>query len=89
MNMSYMNWREYQNEAAAYFRRQGCSAEVDASVKGLRAQHKVDVVVNFLRAGIDCKLWNTRVPKEKVEALRSIVEDVGADREIIISEKGF
>jgi len=32
---------------------------------------------------------NSNVPKEKVLTLRTIVDDVGADRDFIISQKGF
>jgi hypothetical protein len=93
--VGYSNWREYQNEVASFFRRQGCDAEVEKKVQGARAMHEVDVYVTFFRSGIkcswivECKLWKTKVPKEKVMALRSIVDDIGADRGIIISEQGF
>ena len=95
MVREFADWREYQEEAAAVFRRQGCTAEVEAKIRGVRAEHEIDVYVSFLRYGIECKwiieckLWNSRVPKEKILALKSIVEDVGADRGIIISEQGF
>jgi hypothetical protein len=91
----FADWKEYQEETAGFFRRQGCTAEVEARVQGVRAEHRIDVYVSFLRHGIkcnwviECKLWNSRVPKEKVLALKSIVEDVGADRGLIISEEGF
>ena len=91
----FSNWKEYQDETAAFFRRQGCSAEVEAQVQGVRAKHKIDVFVRFLRHGIECKwvieckLWNNKVSKEKVLSLKTIVGDVGADRGLIVSEKGF
>lgn len=64
-------------------------------MQGVRAKHEIDVHVKFHRSGIECtwivecKLWKTKVPKEKVMALKSIVDDVGADRGIIVSEEGF
>jgi DNA-binding beta-propeller fold protein YncE len=93
--MKFADWKEYQEETAAFFRRQGCNAEVELKVKGVRAEHAIDVYVSFPRHGIrctwiiECKLWRSRVPKEKVLALKSIVDDTGADRGIIISEEGF
>ena len=95
MTREYADWREYQEEVAAYFRRQGCTIEVEARVQGARAEHRIDVYVLFARLGvecrwiIECKLWNARVPKEKVMALKSIVEDVGADKGFIFCENGF
>lgn len=38
---------------------------------------------------IECKDWDSKVPKEKVLALRSVVDDTGADRSIILNEAGF
>jgi DNA-binding beta-propeller fold protein YncE len=93
--LKFSNWREYQHEVAAFFRKQGCEAEVEKKVQGVRAKHEIDVYVTFSRSGIkctwlvECKLWKTRVTKEKVMALKSIVDDVGADRGIIVSEVGF
>lgn len=95
MQNKYQDWRDYQEKAAAFFKRKGCSAEVEAVVRGVRAEHKIDVLVSFLQHSIECKwiieckLWNSHVPKEKVLALKAIVEDVGADRGIIITEKGY
>ena len=95
MTAPYRDWRHYQEETAQFFRNLGCSAEVEALVQGPHARHQVDVWVRFLRYGIDCKwvieckLWNRSVSKEKVMALKGIVDDVGADRGIIVTEKGF
>jgi len=95
MTTEFNDWRQYQDETAAFFREQGCSAEVEAKVQGVRAEHEIDVWVTFERLGIECKwaveckLWNSRVPKEKVLAVKAIVDDVGADKGLIISEKGF
>lgn len=90
-----MNWKEFQHLTAQIFRQVGCNAEVDSNVKGIRTSHAIDVWVNFYSHGlqtkwiIECKHWDTNIPKEKVFALRSIVDDVGADKGIIVSNKGF
>lgn len=93
--MSEPEWKRYQKATADAFRRLGCNAQEDLTVAGVRATHAVDVHATFLRSGIlctwiiECKLWKSRVTKEKVLALKSILEDVGADRGIIVSEMGF
>lgn len=90
-----MNWNEYQEIVADFFRSLGAKAQTETSVKGVRGNHNVDVLVNFQHFGIDmiwiveCKLWKTSIPKEKVLTLQQIVQDVGADRGIIMSESGF
>jgi hypothetical protein len=90
-----MDWKDYQEQAASFFRELGCSAQVDHQVEGARGRHKIDVWVKFNRFGfeckwaIECKYWNSNVPKEKALAFKSLVEDVGADRGIMITEIGF
>ncbi|MCA1360814.1 restriction endonuclease [Bradyrhizobium sp. IC3069] len=87
-------WKQYQEHAAALFRELGCEATTDLEVQGVRGKHLVDVSVRFSRFGlhlhwiIECKFWKSAIPKEKVLALKSIVEDVGADRGILVSESG-
>jgi hypothetical protein len=88
-------WHAFQVEVAEFFRAQGYIAEVDKEVESAKVKHKVDVLVSFVRNGIvcrwivECKLWNTPVPKEKVLALQALVHDVGADRGLLFSKKGF
>ena len=90
-----MHWKKFQEIAAQSFRQIGCLAEEDISVKGARAEHDVDVLVTFDSHGfkvkwiLECKAWNTNIPKEKVLALKSIVEDIGADKGFIICKNGF
>lgn len=93
--VTYSDWRAYQIAAAAVFRRLGCNAQTEHECRGARSRHVVDVHATFLRSGIrctwvvECKLWNRPVPKEKIMALKAIVDDLGADRGVIISERGF
>lgn len=88
-------WHDYQEQAAEFFRTLGMDANVDERVVGARGQHDVDVVVRATRAGIqqvwvvECKLGRRSVTKLHVAALAQIVQDVGADRGIILSETGF
>jgi hypothetical protein len=88
-------WKEYQEDAASYFRSLGLDASTDVTVKGVRTSHDVDVLVKSHHAGFDitwvveCKHWKTPVSKLHVLALREIVADVGADRGILLSEVGF
>ena len=37
---------------------------------------------------VECKYWSRPVPKKEVLALRKIVEELGADRGILIAERG-
>jgi hypothetical protein len=88
-------WHDYQERAAYYFHLLGMDVSVDEHVIGARGEHNVDVVVHGSQAGIgqmwlvECKLWQRRVTKLHVAALANIVQDVGADKGILLSETGF
>jgi restriction system protein len=88
-------WRIYQEEVAVFFRSLGLQATTDELVYGVRTSHRVDVAVRWTRFGlnlfwiIECKRWRRRVSKVHVLALQSIVQQVGADRGLMMSEAGF
>jgi hypothetical protein len=90
-----VSWHDYQEDVAKFFRELGCDAEVDARVQGARASHNIDIWVTFHRFGlkhkwaIECKQYQRPVPKEKVLALKGVVDDIGADRGVLIAESGF
>jgi restriction system protein len=90
-----VDWKDYQQEAAEFFRSLGLDAQTDVRVEGVRTTHDVDVIVRSRHAGfaatwiVECKHWNTKVSKLHVLALREIVNDYGADRGILLSETGF
>jgi hypothetical protein len=89
------NWEKYQEEVAAFFRLLGLDARVEEPVEGARGIHDTDVWVTFTQYGltikwiVECKLWRTPIPKEKVLTLYQIAQDVGADRAFLLSESGF
>lgn len=88
-------WYEFQELIAEHFRSLGASASTNVSLDGVRTQHDIDVLVvtKFLGTDIkwvvEAKCWKSNVPKDKVLTLRSIVDEVGADKGFLISEKGF
>jgi restriction system protein len=88
-------WKEYQEEAAKFFRTLGMSASTDVSEQGVRTKHDIDVLVGIDLVGfkvswvVECKHWKAPVTKLHVLALREIVSDLGADRGIILCETGF
>jgi hypothetical protein len=90
-----VEWLKYQQQAADFFGKFGLAAHVEHEVEGVRGVHKVDVYVEGSFHGIpfrwivECKAWNSNIPKEKVMALAAIVQDVGADRGFLLSETGF
>ena len=89
------DWKEYQEEAAEFFRSLGLKAETDVTVQGVRTTHDIDVYVRIDVAGfevrwiVECKRWKSAVNKLHVMGLREIVADLGVDRGIILCEAGF
>lgn len=89
------NWKEYQEEAAQFFRNLGLDAQTDITVQGVRTTHDIDVLVKSHHLGFDvtwvveCKHWATKVSKLHVLGLREIVADLGADRGILLAENGY
>jgi hypothetical protein len=92
--MAY-DWKEYQDEAASFFRSLGLIAETDVRLQGVRTTHDIDVVVRSRHVGfevlwlVECKHWKSSVSKLHVLGLREIVNDLGADRGILLCEAGF
>ena len=90
-----MDWKELQVAVGELFKSVGCSSEVDKKIECARGEHCIDVYVQFNMLSfsciwiIECKNWNSNIPKEKVLALQSIVQDVGADKGVLVSSKGF
>lgn len=89
------DWKVYQQQAAQFFIDLGLSATIDKEVQGIRSKHKVDVFVTGLVHGfnlewiVECKYWSSNIPKEKALVLLAIVQDIGADKGILLSEVGF
>ncbi|TCK33458.1 restriction endonuclease [Paraburkholderia sp. BL8N3] len=90
-----VDWYDYQEETAAFFRSLGLDAQTNVSVQGVRTQHDIDVLVKMHHVGFDvtwvieCKHWKSKVSKLHVMGLRNIVQEIGADRGILLCEAGF
>ena len=90
-----MHWSDYQKQAAEFFASIGLDAKIEFEVEGARSVHVIDVFATGSYGGIpfkwvvECKAWKNNIPKEKVMALAAIVQDIGADRGLLLSEVGF
>lgn len=73
----------------------GFTATVEEVVEGARGKHAVDVVARTNLGGVpvmwivECKYWESPVPKAHVLTLAQIAQDTGADRAVLLSQKGF
>jgi Restriction endonuclease len=89
------SWTELQNRVAQVFTEVGCEVAIEKRVELSRGCATLDVVVEDRRVAppslyiCECKYWNKRVPKSVVHAFRAVVSDLGANRGLLISAKGF
>lgn len=89
------DWYNFQEDICNHFNSLGADAKTNQTVQGVRTTHDVDILVKtkFLGANltwiVEAKDWHSNIPKEKVFALRSIVDDIGADKGFIVSQNGF
>ena len=89
------SWYEFQEDIKKHFDSLGADAESNVRVQGVRTCHDIDVLVKTRFLGenitwvVEAKHWKSKVTKAQVLVLRSIVDDIGADRGFIISVAGF
>jgi hypothetical protein len=89
------NWYVFQENIKNHFDSLGADAETNVRVQGVRTCHDIDIFVKTRFLGenitwiIEAKHWKSKVTKAQVLTLRSIVDDIGADRGFIISLAGF
>lgn len=90
-----IDWFEFQEDIKDHFNSLGADAETNVRVQGVRTCHDIDVLVKTRFLGenitwiVEAKHWKSKVTKAQVLVLRSIVDDIGADRGFIISVAGF
>lgn len=88
-------WYQFQEEICDYFNSLGTNAKTNVTIKGVRTKHYIDVLVETKFLGqdivwvIEAKKWKSKINKSQVLGLRTIVDEIGADKGFIISENGF
>jgi hypothetical protein len=88
-------WYLFQEQICEHFISIGAEAKTNVTIKGVRTTHDIDVLVKTKFLGedliwvIEAKKWKHKVNKLQVLGLRTIVNEIGADRGFIISEAGF
>lgn len=87
-------WRELQDDVALLLNQAGYHAISPCIIETVRGNVEVDVLVEspdelVKKIVCECKFWNSAVPKEKVHAFRTTVQDSGASLGLLISSTGF
>jgi len=88
-------WRDLENTVADILRECGMAVQQQVNVPLPRGSVDLDVLAEEIIEGItskivcECKDWRTNVPREKVHAFRTVMDETGANRGYIISRVGF
>lgn len=94
-----MNWIDYENEVFETCKLYFTSAKItrDVKIQGRfsKTDRQIDVLIeeniggNTIKIVIDCKLYNKNIDVKTVEAFISMVDDIGAEKGLMITEKGY
>jgi hypothetical protein len=88
-------WFDFQERIKEHFVSLGAEAKTNVRIQGVRTCHDIDVYVQTRYLGenlvwlVEAKYWESKVTKAQVLTLRTIVDDIGADRGFIVSKVGF
>jgi len=88
------DWKDLQNKVCKLLNEAGYPSESPKEINTVRGTVEVDVfstsedelIKQFI---CECKFWNTPIPKEKVHAFRTVVNDSGSMVGIFISKMGY
>ena len=88
------DWKDLQNKVCELLNEAGYPSESPKEINTVRGKVEDDVfstsndelIKQFI---CECKFWNTAVPKEKIHAFRTVVNDSGSMVGIFISKNGF
>jgi len=88
------SWKDLQDKVCKYLNQAGYHAIAPKTIVTVRGKVEVDVFVTsedeLLKQFVcECKYWDTPVPKEKIHAFRTVVQDSGSMLGIFISKNGF
>lgn len=90
------DWKEFERFIYDAFRRQGLKVHRDVRIKGRSGtRHQIDVFAEFRKAGLDfrviieCKYLNKKVGLNIIREIDGLIDDVRAEKAVVVSRKGF
>ena len=97
-----VNWKEYEDEVfqecERVFRLQGAEVIKNAYLVGRYSgvKRQIDIIINGLKDGeivsdclVECKHYAQKINVKIVDSFIGCLEDVGVERGLLVSEKGF
>lgn len=89
------DWRDLQVKVAGIFTGMNFNTKIEEEIETVRGNVSIDVLGKYAESTpneivlVECKQWNSRVPKTVVHSFRTVVGDFGANVGYIISKEGF
>ncbi len=89
------SWKQLQEFVAQILEQCGFNVEIEKTFESVRSDIEIDVfaeeIVDNRKYKIicECKYWNANIPQLHVHALRTVVNDIGANTAYIISTSNF
>jgi len=90
------DWKDLQVFVYKLFSQLGYVSELEKKIQSVRSTIVIDVYAERRVYGYDsekiiveCKNWNKNIPQEVVHSVRTVAEDVGANKAYIIAKTGF
>lgn len=85
------DWTDLQDKVAYILKSCGYFVESPKKIQSVRGNVEIDVYANNsdIMIACECKYWESNVPQNVIFAFRTVVEDIGANKGIIIAKKGF
>lgn len=95
INRPPSDWMDLQRQVNEIFQRSGLNSETDKKITTVRGTVNIDVYADDSSSQptttyiCECKHWKSNVPKTVVHAIRTVVQDYGANWGFIISSSGY
>jgi hypothetical protein len=89
------SWKQLQEFVALILEQCAFNVQIEKTFESIRSDIEIDVfaeeIVDNRKYKIicECKYWNTNIPQLHVHALRTVVNDIGANTAYIISTSNF
>ena len=89
------NWKDLQNKVGEILRQCDFNVDIERKVKSSRSEIEIDVYAEEFIDNrkylilCECKMWNANIPQLYVHGLRTVVNDIGANKGYIISTSDF
>ena len=90
------SWQDLQELVFKLFNQLGYVAHIEKKIPHVRGTAEIDVYAekrqtsyNHEKIMVECKNWNSNIPQSVVHSVRTVAEDIGANKAYIIVKQGF